>query len=218
MSDLEHHGRTTAKERYLELTALLIDREIAKFRRGEQAAIVSFSHVAKLATNVREIAGGVSTRRHVRFLAAARMPCAPEDQKASDHRGVPRMRRSGSSAIDRFVALRIKELRLLAGMTQQQLASQLGISSQQMHKFETGIDRLSAGRLLAIARAFDIEVAHLFEGYRGPMPEPIVDPKTTRMLHNMKDSFLELKPKQQDALTRLARARAVDGSARHQQD
>ena len=44
-------GNTIAKERYLELTALLIDREIAKFRRGEQVARVSFANVAKLATN-----------------------------------------------------------------------------------------------------------------------------------------------------------------------
>jgi hypothetical protein len=55
---------TIAKERYLELTVLLIDREIAKFRRGEQAAIVSFAHVAKLARNAsREVvASGRSAR------------------------------------------------------------------------------------------------------------------------------------------------------------
>jgi hypothetical protein len=45
------NGSKTAQERYLELTALLIDREIAKFRRGEQAALVSFSNVARLAGN-----------------------------------------------------------------------------------------------------------------------------------------------------------------------
>jgi hypothetical protein len=44
-------ANTIAKERYLELTVLLIDREIAKFRRGEQVARVSFANVAKLATN-----------------------------------------------------------------------------------------------------------------------------------------------------------------------
>ena len=49
MSGRNHDGSTTSREHYLELTALLIDREVAKFRRGEQAALVSFSHVAKLA-------------------------------------------------------------------------------------------------------------------------------------------------------------------------
>ena len=47
-------GNTTADERYLELTALLIDRQITKFRRGEQAALVSFDNVAKLAGNASE--------------------------------------------------------------------------------------------------------------------------------------------------------------------
>jgi hypothetical protein len=57
-------ANTIAKERYLELTVLLIDREIAKFRRGEQAALVSFAHVAKLARNASEELGapGMSAR------------------------------------------------------------------------------------------------------------------------------------------------------------
>jgi hypothetical protein len=48
------NGETTARRLYLELTALFIDREIAKFRRGEQAALVSFSNAAKLARNASE--------------------------------------------------------------------------------------------------------------------------------------------------------------------
>lgn len=64
MSDLEHHGRTTAEERYLELTALFIDREIAKFRRGEQAALVSFSNVARLATVASQEIATLDAREH----------------------------------------------------------------------------------------------------------------------------------------------------------
>jgi hypothetical protein len=57
-------ANTIAKERYLELTVLLIDREIAKFRRGEQAALVSFAHVAKLARNASQelVAPAMSAR------------------------------------------------------------------------------------------------------------------------------------------------------------
>jgi hypothetical protein len=47
--DRNHDGSTASRQHYLELTVLLINREVAKFRRGEQAALVSFSHVAKLA-------------------------------------------------------------------------------------------------------------------------------------------------------------------------
>lgn len=61
MSDVEHAGRSDGMSAYLALTALLIDREIAKFRRGEQAAIVSFIKIARLARNAREelIASGI---------------------------------------------------------------------------------------------------------------------------------------------------------------
>ena len=45
------NGNLTAEQLYVELTALLIDREIAKLRRGEQAALVGFTNVAKLARN-----------------------------------------------------------------------------------------------------------------------------------------------------------------------
>jgi hypothetical protein len=48
------NGKGTSQEYYLELTTLLIDREIAKFRRGEQAAAVSFANVAKLARSAYE--------------------------------------------------------------------------------------------------------------------------------------------------------------------
>ena len=48
------NGNMTARRLYLELTAHFIDREIAKFRRGEQAALVSFTNVAKLARNASE--------------------------------------------------------------------------------------------------------------------------------------------------------------------
>jgi hypothetical protein len=45
------NGNLTAERLYVELTALLIDREIVRLRRGEQAALVTFTNVVKLARN-----------------------------------------------------------------------------------------------------------------------------------------------------------------------
>jgi hypothetical protein len=58
------NGNMTARRLYLELTAHFIDREITKFRRGEEAARVSFSNVAKLARNASDelIAPGARAR------------------------------------------------------------------------------------------------------------------------------------------------------------
>jgi transcriptional regulator with XRE-family HTH domain len=120
--------------------------------------------------------------------------------------------RAASTDIDRFVGHRIKELRLLAGITQQQLAKQLGISNQQVHKIEKGTDRVSASRLLALTRAFDVAVEDFFDGYdRGAPLDPLRSHETTKMLLGITQSFVRLKPKHQDALIRLARALATEG-------
>ncbi len=97
-------------------------------------------------------------------------------------------------------------------MSQQQVAEQLGVSPQQVCKYETGNSRVSAGQLLVIARFFEVPVADLFDGYhRGAPLDPLVDPETWRMLRNVAHSFLKLEPKHQDALIRLTRALAAEG-------
>jgi hypothetical protein len=62
---------------YLELTTLLIDREIAKFNRGEQTALVSFTNIAKLARNASEELIGLGRVR----ICKASMP-APRAESA----------------------------------------------------------------------------------------------------------------------------------------
>jgi transcriptional regulator with XRE-family HTH domain len=124
------------------------------------------------------------------------------------------MSRANGSEIDRFVAHRIKGLRLCAGMTQHQVAQQLGVSDQQAHKYETGKSRLPASQLLAVARLFEVPVAALFHGYDPGAPrDPHRDSETSRMLLNVTRSYLELAPKHQEALVRLARALAADGES-----
>lgn len=49
-------------------------------------------------------------------------------------------------------------------MTQQQLAEKVGIKFQQIQKYETGANRVSASRLWDIAAALDVPVSHFFEG------------------------------------------------------
>jgi hypothetical protein len=55
---------------YLELTTLLIDREIAKFNRGEQVALVSLTNIAKLARNASEELTGSGMRAYMQRLDA----------------------------------------------------------------------------------------------------------------------------------------------------
>jgi transcriptional regulator with XRE-family HTH domain len=66
--------------------------------------------------------------------------------------------------VDVHVGKRIRHRRWLAGMTQQQLAESVGIKFQQIQKYETGANRVSASRLWDIADALEVEVSFFFEG------------------------------------------------------
>ena len=50
-------------------------------------------------------------------------------------------------------------------MTQQQLADKVGIKFQQIQKYETGMNRISASRLWDIAQALDVSISFFFEGF-----------------------------------------------------
>jgi transcriptional regulator with XRE-family HTH domain len=66
--------------------------------------------------------------------------------------------------VDVHVGKRIRHRRWLLGMTQQQLAEQVGIKFQQIQKYETGANRVSASRLWDIADRLGVPVSFFFEG------------------------------------------------------
>ena len=70
-----------------------------------------------------------------------------------------------SHPVDVHVGKRIRHRRWMVSMTQQQLAEKVGIKFQQIQKYETGMNRVSASRLWDIAEALDVPVAFFFEGY-----------------------------------------------------
>mgnify|MGYP006097496507 CR=1 FL=1 len=69
--------------------------------------------------------------------------------------------------VDVHVGKRIRHRRWVSGTTQQHLADQVGIKFQQIQKYETGMNRVSASRLWDIAHALGVEVAFFFEGLEG---------------------------------------------------
>ncbi|KPQ08198.1 MAG: putative transcriptional regulator [Rhodobacteraceae bacterium HLUCCA12] len=66
--------------------------------------------------------------------------------------------------VDVHVGKRIRHRRWMVGMTQQQLADAVGIKFQQIQKYETGMNRVSASRLWDIARTLSVPVGFFFEG------------------------------------------------------
>lgn len=69
--------------------------------------------------------------------------------------------------VDVHVGKRVRHRRWMVGMTQQQLAEKVGIKFQQIQKYETGMNRISASRLWDIAEALSVPVAYFFEGLDG---------------------------------------------------
>lgn len=61
------------------------------------------------------------------------------------------------------VGARIRSRRQVLGISQARLATALGVSFQQVHKYETGVNRVSAGRLVTIAAALEVPISFFFE-------------------------------------------------------
>ncbi len=68
-----------------------------------------------------------------------------------------------ANAIDRKIGQRVRTRRLEIGMSQERLAELLGVTFQQVQKYEKGVNRIAASRLYDIATALDMPAARFFE-------------------------------------------------------
>jgi transcriptional regulator with XRE-family HTH domain len=114
----------------------------------------------------------------------------------------PRLR---AQDIDRFVGTRMRERRIMLGLTQQQMAELIGVTYQQAHKYEKGINRIAAGRLSSVARALGVEIGYFFDGM-AETPETLKATPQQRLLLELARSFIALPSrKHQEAICNLAR-------------
>ena len=75
--------------------------------------------------------------------------------------------------VDIHVGKRVRHRRWMLGVTQQQLGEKVGSKFQQIQKYETGMNRISASRLWDIAEALEVPVSFFFEGYDGNLAETV---------------------------------------------
>jgi transcriptional regulator with XRE-family HTH domain len=68
-----------------------------------------------------------------------------------------------ATAIDAYIGARVRERRLTLNMSQDQLGKELGISFQQVQKYEKGVNRVSASRLFEICKVLNVSLASMFE-------------------------------------------------------
>lgn len=73
------------------------------------------------------------------------------------------------SEVDRDIGRRIRRRRRLLGLTQLQLGHAVGMRLQQIQKYESGVNRVSAGKLFQIATALRAPMSYFFEGQPNPV-------------------------------------------------
>lgn len=78
--------------------------------------------------------------------------------------------------VDVHVGKRIRQRRWMIGITQQQLADSVGIKFQQIQKYETGMNRVSASRLWDISRTLGVEIGFFFDGLETQVPSAGEEP------------------------------------------
>ena len=110
---------------------------------------------------------------------------------------------------DRYVGSRIRERRVMLGLSQQQMANLIGVTYQQAHKYERGINRISAGRLFEIARVLRVSVGYFFEGLEEQGGEGDLTVRQ-RMCLELARNFTQIpNERHREALSQLARVLAT---------
>lgn len=112
--------------------------------------------------------------------------------------------RARATDIDRHVGARMRERRIMLGLTQQQMAELIDITYQQAHKYEKGINRVASGRLYGIAQALGVDVNYFFAGLETGRAN--VPPHQRRLLELARNFMKIPASKHQDAICSLARA------------
>ncbi len=110
--------------------------------------------------------------------------------------------------IDRQVAARVRTRRIVLGLTMQQLATLVGVTYQQLYKYESGTNRIAAGRLHAIAQALDVAPSYFFEDSTESHPDEVT-PERRQLLQLLRDFVAMPSCRHQEALCGLARVIAA---------
>tara|TARA_B100001123_G_scaffold129116_1_gene149987 strand:+ start:427 stop:885 length:459 start_codon:yes stop_codon:yes gene_type:complete len=74
-------------------------------------------------------------------------------------------------SVDLHVASQVKRRRMLMGLSQKDLGASLGLSFQQVQKYESGANRITAGRLYNISEILEVQIDYFFEALYEPLEE-----------------------------------------------
>lgn len=115
--------------------------------------------------------------------------------------------------VDIHVGKRLKEIRTMRGLTQSNVATQLGISFQQLQKYETGANRVSASRMFELSKLLNVSPSFFFDGldgenYEGQIPLDIETAKIASIFASIKNE--KVKRRLSTFISELARSSAAE--------
>jgi transcriptional regulator with XRE-family HTH domain len=129
---------------------------------------------------------------------------------------MPKTSNKSASRVDKLVGRNIRVHRLVRGLTQEGLGGKLGVTFQQIQKYEKGTNRVGSGRLYQIAALLEVPVTAFFEGgdtqanVRTASPfDLLADPVSLRMVQ----AFSEI-PDQKTRRAVLALVESMNSSAK----
>lgn len=110
------------------------------------------------------------------------------------------------NAIDKFIGYKIYSLRLEKGLSRQQLSKVIGITHQQLQKYENGSNRISASKLALIAKALDLRIPYFYEGFEAADNIPL-ETESQRLCIEVARNFRRIANREhQDAINILVKS------------
>jgi transcriptional regulator with XRE-family HTH domain len=111
--------------------------------------------------------------------------------------------------IDKIIGEKISKLRISRGLSRQDLAKKLGITHQQLQKYEKGINRISVGRLVDVSEKLKAPITYFFDNNNEFLG---LDSSNQRLATEIMKDFLKIKnPEQQEAIKKLIKAMVEQG-------
>lgn len=96
-----------------------------------------------------------------------------------------KQRKKGPNPVDIHVGSRVRLRRMLVGLSQEKLGDSMGLTFQQIQKYEKGVNRIGASRLFKLSQVLDVPVQFFFEG----MPA-VEESKFAGMVEGDTEAFL----------------------------
>jgi transcriptional regulator with XRE-family HTH domain len=130
------------------------------------------------------------------------------------------MPKKQTTSVDNQIGMRLRVRRMLIGMSQEKLGEQLGLTFQQVQKYEKGTNRISASRLFQAAHILGVGIGYFFEGIDeelrltanramedGVTPIPVMDFLSSAEGIQLSQAFMRIKdPKVRKRLLDLAKS------------